>query len=34
VVIDFQIVGKEKELILLDWSAEIAAKVVVGEMPD
>ena len=32
-VIDFQIVGKEKELILLDGTAKIAAEVVVSEMP-
>ncbi len=32
-VIDLQIVGKEKELILLDRPPDIAAKVVVSEMP-
>ena len=34
VVVHFQIVGEEKELVLLDWTADIAAKVVVSEMPD
>src|SRR5580765_736509 len=33
VVVDFQIVGKEKELILLDRTANIAPKIVVCEMP-
>src|SRR5580704_19163483 len=32
-VIDLQVVGKEKELIFLDRPADIAAEVVVSEMP-
>ncbi len=32
-VINFQVVAKEEELILLDRPTDIAAKVVVSEMP-